>query len=73
MELASWTATSSADETKTKNVNIDAAMVPRTACTVSVELLPSHWSSSSSQCRKRTATMAAIMLSNGQIQIEFVS
>ena len=33
--LASWTATNSADETKTMNVNIDAAIVPSTARAVS--------------------------------------
>ena len=48
-ELASCTATKSADETKTMNVNIEAAMVPSTAWAVLGLTLDCHAISDSSQ------------------------
>src|SRR6516165_4479609 len=70
-ELASCTETMSAEETKTMNVNIDAAMVPSTARAVSGWKLDSQPSTCSLQWSNRTAPSAARMLIDGRIQIEF--
>ena len=70
--LASCTATSRAEETKTMNVNIDAAKVPSTARAVSGLMADSQPIASSVPWSSGTATSAATMLSKGRIQIEFV-
>src|SRR4051794_22672612 len=68
--LASWTATSSAEQTKTMDVNSDDAMVPSTARAVSGCTGDSQLRSFSIQCRRRTVPIAATAPRNGKIQIE---
>ncbi len=71
--LASCTATSNAEQTKTTNVNIDEAKVANTARAASgltVDSQPIAWSILWSA---GTATMATTMPSEGRIQIEVVT
>jgi hypothetical protein len=70
-ELASWTITSSADETNTINVNIEDAMVPSTACAVSTGMSNSQPVDTSIRRRTQTAPIAATMPRNGKTEIEF--
>ena len=55
------------------NVNIDAAMVPSTARAVSGLMADFQPRASSIPWRSGTATIAAIMLSRGKTQMEFVT
>ena len=68
--LASWTATSSAEETNTMNVNIDEANVPSTVRAASGWKPDLQPIAASTQFRNRTAPSAATMPSTGRIQIE---
>src|SRR5262249_44069880 len=71
--LASCTMISSADETNTTNVNIEAASVPRSAIAVSREVSSSHPSDVSTPCRMRTATSAAAIPATGKAQMAVVT
>jgi len=68
--LASCTATSKAEETKTMKVNMDAARVSSTVRALSGSLPACQPVASSIPWRNRTSTSAAGMLRNGRIQME---
>ena len=70
--LASCTATSNAEETNTMNVNIAEAMVPNSVRAASGPILASQPNACSPLWSSGTTVSAAIMLSTGRIQIEFV-
>src|SRR5262249_52916047 len=68
--LASWTATSSAVQTKTMEVNSAEAIVPSTARAVSGSTGETQPHCTSTQCSNRTAPIAATVLSTGRTQME---
>ena len=68
--LASWTATSSAEETKTISVNMDEANAPSTVRAASGSKPDLQPIAASTRCSSRTAPSAATMPSTGRIQIE---
>src|SRR5262245_25573571 len=72
-ELASWTATSKAEETNTMKVNMDDAKVPKTDWAVSGLTPCCHPIMTSSQRQKRAATIATAILTTGHTQSEFVT
>ncbi len=63
--LASWTATSSAEETNTTKVNMDAAIVPSTARAVSGGMSDTQPIAPSTWCSTRTNPRAAATPSSG--------
>ena len=69
--LTSWTATSSAEQTKTMEVSMAEAKVPSTARAVSGWTGEFQSISFSIQCSKRTAATAARVPITGRIQMEF--